>query len=46
MSEPETFDPERAGVSTCEWCGGDFLPEDMDGEHCRECAHEIFEGEA
>jgi len=27
---------------TCEHCQGRFLPEDMDGEHCRECAAEIF----
>src|SRR3546814_16935706 len=28
----------------CANCGGDFLPEDMDGEHCCECAEELFGG--
>lgn len=27
----------------CANCGGAFLPEDMDGEHCRECAAELFD---
>lgn len=27
----------------CANCSGDFLPEDMDGEHCLECASELFE---
>jgi hypothetical protein len=26
----------------CAYCLGAFLPEDMDGEHCRECAAELF----
>jgi hypothetical protein len=36
--EPESSDDLR----TCEWCGGKFLSEDMDGEHCRTCAEDIF----
>lgn len=27
---------------SCAHCEGLFLPEDMDGEHCRECAGELF----
>jgi hypothetical protein len=27
---------------SCANCGGDFLPDDMDGEHCLECADELF----
>lgn len=30
------------GMVQCAWCEGWFLPDDMDGEHCRECTHEIF----
>lgn len=30
------------GMVRCEWCLGDFLPEDMDGDHCFDCAQEIF----
>lgn len=26
----------------CVSCGGDFLSEDMEGEHCRDCAEELF----
>jgi hypothetical protein len=29
----------------CEWCEGEFLPEDMAGEHYRGCGDELFEGE-
>jgi len=29
-------------LRSCEWCGGEFLPEDMDGEHCLSCAEDIF----
>lgn len=29
-------------MRTCDNCGGEFLPEDMDGDHCRECAEELF----
>ena len=46
MSLPAPPDPERQGMRSCDWCGGDFLPGDMDGDHCRECAAEIFEDEA
>lgn len=34
-------DPEFDLVE-CAHCAGLFLREDMDGEHCRECADEIF----
>lgn len=34
-------DPFDAFVE-CAYCGGDFLPDDMEGEHCRECADELF----
>ena len=37
-----TFEPD-ANMRTCEWCEGQFLPEDMDGEHCRSCAADLFE---
>lgn len=30
------------GCLTCEHCQGRFLPGDMDGDHCLECAAEIF----
>ena len=30
------------GLVECQNCGGHFLPGDMNGEHCRECASEIF----
>lgn len=26
----------------CANCGGDFLPEDMEGDHCRQCVAELF----
>lgn len=26
----------------CAHCQGMFLPEDMDGEHCRDCAEALF----
>jgi hypothetical protein len=26
----------------CACCGLDFMPGDMDGEHCRDCADELF----
>lgn len=26
----------------CAFCEGLFLPDDMNGEHCRECASELF----
>lgn len=29
-------------VVICANCLGEFLPEDMDGEHCRDCCEEIF----
>jgi len=29
----------------CANCGGDFYYGDMDGEHCRECADELFGGD-
>lgn len=34
------------GMQECANCEGLFLPEDMNGEHCRECADEIFGDEA
>lgn len=30
------------GTRTCDYCGGEFLPEDMDGDHCFDCADELF----
>lgn len=36
MEDDEEFE-------TCEWCGGKFVPEDMDGEHCIDCAVALFE---
>lgn len=30
------------GLIGCDNCGGLFLPEDMDGDHCAECAEQIF----
>lgn len=30
------------GMDSCAHCGGSFFAEDMDGEHCRGCAEEIF----
>ena len=41
---PFADDPFDA-FDVCQWCGGDFLPEDMDGEHCLACADEIFASE-
>ncbi len=34
-------DPDE-GLLECEWCHGKFDSADMDGEHCRDCAHELF----
>lgn len=36
------MDDEDDGTVECAFCGGAFLPDDMDGEHCRECAGELF----
>ena len=30
------------GLRGCDACAGDFLPEDLDGDHCRDCADELF----
>jgi len=46
MSKLPPLDLEDDALSTCQWCDGKFLQEDMDGEHCRECAQEILEGDA
>lgn len=37
-----SWEPNLNGMVMCDNCGGDFLPEDMDGDHCGECAAEIF----
>lgn len=34
------------GMVECENCSGRFDTSDMDGEHCRECAAEIFDQDA
>lgn len=34
------------GMVVCEFCEGVFLPEDMEGEHCRDCVVELFGDEA
>lgn len=36
----QMLDPD--GMNHCEWCEGMFVPDDMDGEHCRGCAEELF----
>lgn len=38
----EALDP-LDGMGICECCEGSFLPEDMDGEHCAECASSLFD---
>ena len=30
------------GMIICDNCGGEFFPEDMDGDHCLDCAEELF----
>lgn len=37
-------EPDFSDMDTCDWCGGYFLPEDMSGEHCRECAANLLDG--
>lgn len=39
--EREVFE-EAGDTMICAFCEGDFLPEDMDGEHCRDCADALF----
>lgn len=34
------------GLVECAHCEGLFLPEDMNGEHCADCAAELFGDEA
>ena len=34
------------GMMECANCGGHFLPEDMDGEHCEDCVEELFGDDA
>ncbi len=29
-------------MRTCDHCEGAFLPDDMDGDHCRECSDMLF----
>lgn len=36
------MDDDDDGLIYCENCSGRFLPDDMDGEHCLECAWELF----
>lgn len=26
----------------CDYCGGEFPPSEMDGDHCDSCADELF----
>ncbi|WP_255352644.1 hypothetical protein [Novosphingobium sp. MBES04] len=30
---------------SCEWCGGDFLPDDTTGDACAECAEDLSRGD-
>jgi len=39
--DPDFHDTDD-GFDACAWCGGDFVPDDMDGEHCRQCAADLF----
>lgn len=36
---------DRDGLMVCVWCEGEFVPCDMDGEHCHECADKLFNGD-
>jgi hypothetical protein len=36
-----SFEP-LDGTRSCDNCGGDFLPGDMDGDHCLECSDSLF----
>lgn len=38
MNDDGPFD----GLVECQNCNGHFLPDDMIGEHCRECAADLF----
>lgn len=40
VSDP--FDDPVEGLVRCDCCGGKFLREDMDGDHCLECAGDLF----
>ena len=46
MTKLPPMDLEDDDLCACQWCDGKFLLEDMDGEHCRECAQEIFGDDA
>jgi hypothetical protein len=39
--EGEDFGQDE-GLNACVWCEGMFVPSDMEGEHCRQCAAELF----
>ncbi len=38
-AEPDLPPP---GTRSCDGCGGDFLPGDMDGDDCLECSDALF----
>lgn len=40
------FPDHNEALKHCEWCEGFFLPDDMDGEHCRGCADDPFDPDA
>ncbi len=42
---PDYIDPHE-GLVECGWCEGMFVPDDMTGEHCRDCAEKPFDGDA
>lgn len=41
----DPFDDPHDGLVRCDYCGGQFLREDMDGDHCVECAGDLFGSE-
>ncbi len=38
----DPLDDPHEGMKRCDYCEGFFLPEDMDGDHCVECAGDLF----
>lgn len=35
-------DREDVGLNECAHCEGMFVPDDMEGDHCRQCTAELF----
>lgn len=38
----DQFDDPHDGLVRCDYCGGQFLREDMDGDHCVARAGDLF----